>query len=103
VPTQKDQFGDVFITLCHCGDVDHTMKVSTWVEKEDDIAELIFEFGVDQLPFWYRLKKMFQYLFGKDKRFDFRGIIMNKKEAENLMNFINEKFIMKLMLDKKED
>lgn len=96
MPRQKIQFGEIFITLCDCGDPDHTMLVTSWVEKDDDIAELILEFGTENVNFWYRLKKMIEYIFGKNKRYSFRSILMHKDEAENLIEFIQSEFLDKI-------
>lgn len=93
MPKQKTQFGDSFITLCDCGDPDHSMVVSAWIEEEPDFAELIFEFGTENINLRYRLKKMIQYIFGRNKRYCFRSMLMQKEEAKNLVEFIQTEFL----------
>lgn len=96
MPKQEIQFGEVFITLCDCGNPDHSMLVTSWIEEDGDIAELIFEFGTDNVNFWYRLKEMIKYIFGKNKRYCFKSMLMHKDEARNLVEFIQTEFLEKV-------
>lgn len=77
-----------FIIECDCGSSEHLLVFD--ISLEENFKDIFVHLTSNwRKPFWCKIIQSFRYLIGKEKYLDMDGIIISKKNIEDLEEVIN--------------